>query len=156
MMRRIVMSILFCFLLTLKAEAYPVEHSTAIIFVSFSMPKQSLIAYLTDAKKIHASVVIRGLVNNSFKKTFTQISELIKQSGGGVELNPPLFQKFNIHQVPAVVVLSDTQNGYENDFDMISGDIPLRAALKEIRDKGIVSTRNANELLLQLHESSYV
>src|SRR5687768_7885553 len=66
-----------------------------LIFVSLSMPPQSLEAYLNDAKKIHASVVIRGLIDNSFQKTFQRIASLVKASDGdGVELNPLWFKRF--------------------------------------------------------------
>lgn len=135
--------------------------ATAIIFVSFSMPDGSIVSYLRDAKKIQASVVIRGLVNNSFKETFLKMATLVKEAGGGgVELNPPLFKKFAITAVPAVVVIPNSQLLMEsipvftqNDFDVVYGDIPVFDAIKAIRDHGSVSKEKANELLSDMKDS---
>ena len=132
-----------------------------VIFVSLSMPAESLQSYLRDAKKIHASVVIRGLVNNSFQQTFKQVAELIKSSGGdGIELNPIWFKQYHITQVPAVVVLpdhavcaSDQSCIEDREYDVITGNIVLSAALKQIRDKGVAATNEASVALEQLNTS---
>lgn len=137
------------------------RHPSSIIFVSFSMPDESIVSYLRDAKKIHASVVIRGLINNSFKDTFLKMASLVKQAGGGgVELNPPVFKKFSVSHVPAVVVLPYDRNLItgttaldQADFDVVYGDIPLYDALKTIRDHGAVSMKKADELLFLLKDS---
>ena len=132
------------------------QYPSVIVFISFSMPEQSLIAIIHDANKIGASVVIRGLVNNSFKETFVKVTNLVKQSkGGGVELNPPLFKKFHVESVPATVILPSTNicitesSCKSDDFDVVYGDIPLIDALKMIRDHGDVSKLKAAELLSQ-------
>jgi len=130
------------------------KYPSVIIFVSFSMPDQSLQTILQQAKKIGASVVIRGLIHNSFKETFTKIGEIIKNSnGGGFELNPPLFKKFHIQSVPALVVLptvdmcaNDTICSEEN-FDVVYGNIPILDGLKAIRDHGNVSQKTASEII---------
>jgi conjugal transfer pilus assembly protein TrbC len=110
--------------------------SSILIFVSFSMPKQSLETYLRDAKKINASVVIRGLIDNSFQKTAQRMAELIRDSDGGVELNPIWFKRFGIEKVPAIVAVAEGSRCFskntcdkKNDFDVITGDISLSYAL---------------------------
>ncbi len=121
------------------------KNPSILIFISFSMPEKSIEAYLRDAKKIHASVVIRGLIDNSFQKTFQRIAMLVKSSGGdGVELNPIWFKRFDIKTVPAVVVVVDGSPCFKNntcqkdrDFDVMTGDITLASALRIIRDRGI-------------------
>lgn len=137
--------------------------SSILIFVSFSMPQESLQAYLHDAKKIHASVIIRGLIDNSFKKTFQKMAELVKASGGGgVELNPLWFKRFDIQTVPAVVVVPEGSVCFkndvcnkENDFDVMVGDITLTAALREIRDRGRLTKDIAKSALVVLQGSTY-
>lgn len=137
--------------------------SSILIFVSFSMPRKSLEAYLRDAKKVHASVVIRGLVDNSMQKTFQHIAELVKESGGeGIELNPLWFNRFDIQTVPAVVVVrqgsacfSQTICNKETDFDVMRGDITLSAALRVIRDKGRVTRDIAQLALDKLQDVSH-
>ena len=134
-----------------------------LIFVSFSMPEKSLEAYLRDAKKIHASVVIRGLIDNSFQKTFQRIAELVKTSGGdGVELNPLWFKHFGIHTVPAVVIVPDESACFTNeicnnktDFDVMTGDITLSATLRMIRDRGQSTQSIAQEAINTLQGSTH-
>lgn len=135
-----------------------------MVFVSMSMPRQSLIAVIRDANKIHASVVMRGLVRNSFKETFQEIASLVKEAGGGgIELNPLVFKKFHIEKVPAVVVISPENpclmNGNcdrQRDYDVIAGNIPLSAALKEISDHGVAAPEEARHALGVLQEGAYV
>lgn len=106
---------------------------TVLIFVSFSMPKQSLVAILQDAQKIQAPVLLQGLVDNSFKTTFLRIDELVKQAGGGgLSIDPTAFDRYHITQVPTVIVLGDS----ESCIDQISGDIPLSAALHRLQNHG--------------------
>ncbi len=137
--------------------------SSVLVFVSFSMPRQSLEEYLRDAKKIHASVIIRGLIDNSFQKTFLVIANLVKTSGGeGVELNPLWFKRFGIKEVPAVVIVPEGSACFkqdicsnETDFDVMKGDITLAAALKIIRDKGQFSNNLAQAALDTLQDRSH-
>lgn len=138
-----------------------VNSSGIIVFVSFSMPRLSLITTLHDANKIGASVAIRGLVNNSFRATYQAIGGLVKEAGGGgMELNPLAFKRFQITKVPAVVViapnhpcLSHTICNRERDYDVISGNITLAAALEEISQKGAAAPRVAATALTKLQES---
>lgn len=119
--------------------------TSILIFVSFSMPRQSMEAYLRDAKRIGASVIVRGLIDNSFQKTFQTMADLVRSSNGqGVELNPIWFKRFHIHSVPAVVVIPAGSDCFMNDqcyadknFDVMTGDITLSAALKILRDRGV-------------------
>lgn len=74
------------------------------VLVSFSMPEESLTAWLNEAKKINAAVVIRGLINNSFKETTARLAPLLKKSPSGLLLDPTLFVRYDIGQVPAVLV----------------------------------------------------
>ena len=138
------------------------DENKVIIFVSFSMPEQSIVSLMKDAKKIHASIVIRGLIHNSFKETFLKMASIVKEAGGGgVELNPPAFKKYNIQNVPAVVVLPTSQTCFsekicaEEKFDVIYGDIPLYDALKAIRDHGAISKHVAEPLMLNMGELSH-
>ena len=96
------------------------------IFVSFSMPKESIKGWINQAKKVGASVYIRGLVNNSFKDTAKAVNELIQDNKGGLLIDPTLFKKHAIIQVPAVVLLD------EDNFDVVYGNVTLDYALEKI------------------------
>lgn len=139
-------------------------HSSVMVFVSFSMPRQSLIAALRDANKIKANVVMRGLINNSFKETFQTIGNLVKEAGGGgIELNPLAFKRFQIATVPAVVVITPDHPclkqptcNRQQDFDVMSGNIPLVAALREISNRGVAAPQEAERALHRLQAGDYV
>lgn len=116
-------------LMTISHHSYagnrPLE-GNVIIFISFSMPKESIKGWINEGKKIHAPVIIRGLVNNSFKDTVSKLTELMSDNQGGVQLDPVLFNEYNIKQVPAVVVKNN------NQYDVVYGDVHLDYALQSI------------------------
>jgi conjugal transfer pilus assembly protein TrbC len=108
--------------------------ANVLVFISFSMPKNSLRGWIKQADKIQAPVIIRGLHHNSFRDTTKAVIEMIPDNHGGVQLDPTLFKRFHIEKVPAVVVidsecLSDQQC---NVFHVVYGDVTLDYALKEI------------------------
>ena len=136
------------------------RNSNVLIFVSFSMPKESIKGWMQEAEKIHAPVVIRGLVNNSFKATIQKMKELVNDNQGGVQIDPNLFRKFKIKQVPAVVVRSiqnclPTQTCFE-DYDVIYGNVHLDYALEKIANQNDVVSPIAKEALIILRESHHV
>ncbi len=137
------------------------NNPSVIIFISFSMPEQSIVSFLQDAKKIHARIVIRGLIHDSFKETFIKMASIVKKAGGrGVELNPPQFKKFNIEKVPAVVVISNQschldQICSEDKYDVVYGDIPLYDSLKLIRDHGTVTNKIAESLISNMEATRH-
>src|ERR1700721_885673 len=92
--------IISLFTIALNSICYGAADGDILIFVSFSMPKESLKGWMDEAEKIHAPLVIRGLVNNSFKETVKKMTELANDNHGGVQLDPTLFKAFNIKQVP--------------------------------------------------------
>lgn len=120
-----------------------------LIFVSFSMPKESLKGWISEAEKIHAPVVIRGLVNNSFKETLARMNELVSNNKGGVQLDPVLFKKFQIKQVPAVVV----RDG--NEYDVIYGDSHLDYALETVIKRNDALSVSAKHALTMLRGYSH-
>lgn len=117
------------------------DSSQIVIFVSKSMPQFSLLQWMSEAERSGATVVLRGLVNDSLPETKKWIGELVYQlpkSQGGVAIDPPLFQQFVVTQVPTVVVsqhfarcISD-QPCAVTDYDKVSGNVSLRAALEKI------------------------
>lgn len=112
-----------------------------LIFISFSMPKYSIEQWLSQAKRYHGSVILRGLIQNSFKETALQLKEILRLSHYGIQLNPILFKDFQIDSVPAVVL------AIGNQFDKVSGDVSLENALEAIADRGTVCQQAAKNLL---------
>lgn len=114
--------------------------SRVVVFLSFSMPKNSLESWLRQCKLSGATPVIRGLINNSFKETMEAIRKLSKKSGTGMQLDPILFQTFHIKHVPAVVFAKDIPQCPANmnckpiDYDVLYGDVSLGYALSKINE----------------------
>jgi type-F conjugative transfer system pilin assembly protein TrbC len=110
---------------------FPNEREQSLyIFVSFSMTEQSLKALLTQAQQAHGVLVIRGLVNGSLKDTTQTVAKLLDGKQGGLQIDPSPFKKFNISQVPAVVVID------KNCTDIVYGDISLSDSLEAIEQSG--------------------
>ena len=120
------------------------EKANLLIFVSFSMGKEALEVYKTQAKRYGGQLVLRGLVGGSFKKTAVRLREL----GAEIQIDPTAYEKYKITHVPAVVLRDD-----KSSFDKITGNISVEFALKEFEKKG--DLRNlASILLSKLKEAS--
>lgn len=100
------------------------------VFVSFSMPTQSLNALLKEAPHHNAVLVLRGLKNNSFKETAHILQEFYanqKEDIAGFEINPELFEKYNITHVP---VFFNTSN-----HKRLSGNVTLSYASLKLKEE---------------------
>ena len=113
------------------------------IFVSFSMPRESLKSWIAQARTINAPIYIRGLINNSFQETTKAVSEVVKEQPGGLLIDPTMFKKYSIAQVPAVVLVKkeimqkarkETFVADKNTFDVIYGDVTLDYALAKLQE----------------------
>ena len=110
------------------------------IFVSLSMPKTSLLGYLQEAREVGGTLVLRGLKENSYRKTAQMLQAIIKQVGLGVIIEPSLFKKYDVTLVPTVVMAE------QNRFDKIAGNISLKYALEQITNNGDLPTKVLNLL----------
>jgi type-F conjugative transfer system pilin assembly protein TrbC len=125
-----------------SATVNPTNDSALLVFVSFSMPKQSLQAWARQAKKAGGTLVLRGLVDNSLRKTLLQIKDILgAENLNTLNIDPVAFETFGINVVPAVVVTDAIQesalalSGMPR-FDVIYGDVGLAYALKKIIEDG--------------------
>lgn len=125
-------------------SAVPTRNSV-YVFISFSVPQKSLQQWAAQAQKIHAPLVIQGLVDDSFPKTQQAVAALSKDGQSGVVLDPRLFERYHITQVPAVVVIhpvvaapcSPQQSCWHPETsDVVTGDVGLESALQTIADHG--------------------
>ena len=97
-------------------------------------------------------LVLRGLIDNSFKKT-AQFIKSLSNNGAQAIIDPLSFKRFNINQVPQIVVISDDHNCYMGRcsqtplHDKISGNISLHYALERISSEGEYSNEVAKRLL---------
>ncbi len=94
------------------------------IFVSRSMPQALLRAYAVDAFYMGAQLVVKGLrKGDTLKEYITEAMETFNSLDGmsmaGIDINPNMFDMFDVKMVPAVVWtnrvgLSDVGSGCQN------------------------------------------
>ncbi|HZW61156.1 MAG TPA: type-F conjugative transfer system pilin assembly protein TrbC [Candidatus Babeliales bacterium] len=145
--------------MVINSICYGASESNVLVFVSFSMPQTSIKGWMNEAEKIHAPVVIRGLVNNSFKATIQKMTELASDNHGGVQLDPTLFKTFNIKQVPAVVVTNNANclpnQTCTNTYDVVYGDVHLDYALEKIARQNDELSSIAQTALATIRENHH-
>jgi conjugal transfer pilus assembly protein TrbC len=82
-----------------------------MVFISFSMPKESIGRYIEQANRIgrdNIKIALIGLdESNNLRKTAARISGLTKGKDVEVVIDPNAFERFGIKQVPALVVYKD-------------------------------------------------
>lgn len=115
-----------------KNQGKPRDESNIQIFVSFSMPDIALKNIMNQAEKYNASVVIRGLINNSMLETLNKINKLVKENKGkgGLQIDPNLFDEYKIYQVPAIVLSENNNN------DVVYGLGSIEEALQTFVENG--------------------
>jgi conjugal transfer pilus assembly protein TrbC len=125
------------------AQVAEPDPSGLLVFVSFSMSEQSLKAWTRQAKKAGGTLVLRGLVENSLKKTLERVQQVLGSDNLYVlNIDPVAFKTFAITAVPAVVVteaqqgITPEQSSEVPNFDVIYGDVGLSYALKKIAEDG--------------------
>lgn len=114
-----------------------------LIFISLSMPEASLRSLLVEAARTDSPLVLRGLVENSMKRTVARLSELLGTQDDdttgaptpSLAIDPTLFERFDIDKVPAFVLPQDaiaacTPDGCPvPDHLKVAGDVSLGYAL---------------------------
>jgi len=106
-------------------ESSEKETVKILVFVSFSMPAASLKTLAQEAEKANAVLIIRGLIKDSFKVT----AERLKDCAQGMEVNPDLFEKYDIQHVPTFVRLKGGQ-----EQARLSGNVTLRFAVQKFEE----------------------
>lgn len=113
------------------------EKEMLYYFFSFSMPAESLKRTLLEALKLQGNrkvvMVLRGFVNNDLRATIEAFGKLMRDSGVKgdlpVEIDPNLYERFNVTEVPLIVFVSDRGTG------VVKGDVGLSYALSRFDKK---------------------
>ena len=115
-----------------------------LVFISFSMPDDSLRSLLIEAARTDSPLVLRGLVENSMKRTVARLGELLGAGDSdeatgkptpSIAIDPTLFDRFDVDKVPAFVlpldaIASCTPEGCPKPEHLkVAGDVSLAYAL---------------------------
>lgn len=96
-----------------------------LVFVSFSMPYLALKNLAAEAEKYNAKLIIRGLIENSFKKT----AEKLQDFESGLEINPDLFKEYHIDKAPTFVLINEGK-----EYHRLAGNVSLSYAATKLKE----------------------
>jgi type-F conjugative transfer system pilin assembly protein TrbC len=112
------------------------------VFVSLSQHRQNLVNLAREAKNLGATLVLRGLKENSYKKTAIFLSKIIEETGSGFIVDPILYRQYGVEVVPTFVmsnkpsICPQTSNCGVPKHNKLSGNVTLQFALRELKKKG--------------------
>lgn len=103
------------------------KYPTLLVFVSFSMPMESLKQLGAQVQKAGGSLVFRGL----FKDSFPMMAQKMRELGTEAMIDPTLFEAFQVKSVPTFVMLSTPLQTLEQlpSYDQLTGHVSLKHAL---------------------------
>lgn len=115
----------------------------AYLFISSSMPKETMQALLNDAGKLGISVFLNGNIGPDplkFGGTQAYMNTLDIKTPPELFIHPDAFKMFKIDRVPALVVAaSNVQDNLDEqgcaaptDFDIMRGDLSLASNMRKI------------------------
>lgn len=114
-------------------------------FLSFSVSQTAWLELSEELKKVNGVIVLRGIPENSFKEFYKKIQALDQQGFSvTLQINPLLFEKYEIAKVPAFVVTDG------DIYDKVMGNISVKSAIELMASKG--ETIAAKNLALKLCE----
>ena len=116
-----------------KQASGSLGNTQLLIFVSQSVPADSIKELWSQAQRIGGKLVFRGLVGGSFKETQSYIQEL----GIVADIDPTRFEEFEVTQVPAFVLSK------ENKYDRMVGNVSLVEFLEQSSSNGDLSQEAA-------------
>lgn len=121
-----------------KPPVMPIRTATheLMVFVSFSMPPESLQRIVQESERTGAHIVFRGFKGDKLMEMSKHIANLIGTHRVEVSVNPPAFNQFQITTVPALVIaLPTASEGLDNgcaqatQYIKVTGDVGQDYAL---------------------------
>jgi conjugal transfer pilus assembly protein TrbC len=108
-----------------------------MVFVSFSLPRETLQRIVSQSEKSGAVLVLRGLKGNSLTQMGEEIAKLVGDRNVTAIIHPPAFKQFNVRRVPAMVLARSglaskiTEDGCApaTSFIKVDGDVTQEYAL---------------------------
>lgn len=117
------------------------EAPELMVFVSLSMPEESLRRIGMQAKKLGAVVVLRGM-KFGLRNWNDSVNALkpISNTGADIQIHPELFTRYNVTAVPTLVVSSSPKSGCQDEAcasqaASVTGDVSLDYALERLTDR---------------------
>ena len=131
-----------------KPQKLTLDSIAPIVLVSQSMPVSLLKDILRQANQFKALVVVRGLPEGEFLDQVYKLQALAEGTGTGLAIDPTLFKRFNVTEVPALVLpltplVPCTEQGCSTpDHIKATGDVSIRYFLELITRVGNLAEKN--------------
>lgn len=136
-----------------KPPVAPIQAATygLMVFVSFSMPPESLQRVVEQSEKTGAQIVFRGFAGNTMMEMSKRVAKLIGNHRVEVSVNPSAFTQFKVSTVPALVIALPTAGeGLDNNgcaqptqYVKVTGDVGQDYALDMIERRSPAFARAA-------------
>lgn len=118
-----------------SSKAFSESASPLTVFISFSMSYEDIKRLYQDVSKAGGKLVLRGLLNNSFKQTAVKLQSL----GVIASIDPMLFEQHGVKSVPQFVIAD------ERGHDSLNGNVSVQFALEQFAQNGSKAARNLLE-----------
>lgn len=110
-----------------------------MIFVSFSMPRESLLRIVEQSERTGARLIFRGFNGEKMTDMSKRISALLGNHRVEAVIHPPAFTQFKVNQVPALVLAQsdagdklDSGCAQPDRYVKVTGDVSQDYALEYI------------------------
>jgi len=130
--------------LTIGDEGQITRYPQLLVFVSFSMPVETLKSLAFQVSQVCGTLVLRGLVKGNIKDTIEKLKELQRE----IMIDPTLFEAYGIKAVPTFTLRQKpTDTAEETVFhDRLMGNVSLEYALEQFSSQGILHLEAAQML----------
>ncbi|MEQ1741379.1 MAG: type-F conjugative transfer system pilin assembly protein TrbC [Candidatus Nitrotoga sp.] len=124
-----------------RQQPLPTKPATPemMIFVSFSMPRESLLRIVEQSERTGARLIFRGFNGDKMTDMSKRISALLGNHRVEAVIHPPAFTQFKVNHVPALVLAqSDAGDQLESGcaqpdrYVKVTGDVSQDYALEYI------------------------
>jgi conjugal transfer pilus assembly protein TrbC len=129
--------------LTTARTASATASATLRVFVTLAMPRASLQRLIDQAERSGATLVLRGLRNQSMRQTLAEVSALLGTRRVAWQIDPQAFEQHDVQVAPTfVLTLSNKGEGSPSctattcavtaPFVAVAGDVSLDYALDHL------------------------
>lgn len=136
---------------------------TLRVFVTLNMPAASLKGLVDQAARSGATLVLRGLKDQSMRKTVAAVHELIGERRVGWQIDPEAFTRFGVERAPTFVLLTGAGRASDStctadcplasSFVAIAGDVSIDYALQSMVRQVPSAKPHAEPFLTRLKDS---
>ena len=130
-----------------------------LVFVTLALPADTLTALVVQAERAQATLVLRGMVNNSLRETGAAVRKIVGKHRVGFKIDPEAFDRYGITRAPSFVLTkasleakpcADKSCTAVDGFAMIAGDVSLDYALERIEQRSPRFKTEARDFLKRM------